>query len=457
MTWLGGWWSVPFWLLALFILQFFRDPPREVPADPGAVLSAADGRVVEVSRAQDPYVKRDALKVSVFMNVFNVHSNRSPVDGTVKERWYFPGAFVNAALDKASLDNERNALWLRTPAGHDVTCVQVAGLIARRILCYVGAGAQLERGQRFGFIRFGSRVDLYLPLDAEVKAALGDKVYASETVLAWLKPRRRTGRRSRPDAARRRRRRARDLRRRGIYLLPNLFTTGVLFCGFFAIVQAMNGRFEVGCIAIFVAMVLDGMDGRVARWTNTQSEFGAQYDSHRRHGRLRRRAGADRLHLGAEGPRHRGLDRRLHLLRRRRDPPRALQHQHRVVDKRYFQGLPSPSGAAVMAGFIWVLVDFGHRAATSSTWLAALTWVVAVFAGVTMVSNVPFWSFKEVNWKQRVPLWVILAAVVGFSVVASQPVAGAVRPVHRLRLSGYVLWAMGHRARPILPDDDSDG
>jgi phosphatidylserine decarboxylase len=188
-TWLIGWWSLPFWLLAVFILQFFRDPPRVLPAEPGAVLSAADGRVVEVSRVQDPYVKRDAIKVSVFMNVFNVHSNRSPVDGTVKERWYFPGGFLNAALDKASLDNERNALWLQTPEGHDITCVQVAGLIARRILCYVGAGARLERGQRFGFIRFGSRVDHYLPLDAEVKAALGDKVYAAESVLAWLKPR----------------------------------------------------------------------------------------------------------------------------------------------------------------------------------------------------------------------------------------------------------------------------
>jgi phosphatidylserine decarboxylase len=188
VTWLAGWWSVPFWLLSLFIVQFFRDPPRNPPPGPGAVLSAADGRVVEVSRAQDPYVKREALKVSVFMNVFNVHSNRSPVDGTVQERWYFPGAFVNAALDKASLDNERNALWLRTPEGADVTCVQVAGLIARRILCYVGAGAQLERGQRFGFIRFGSRVDHYLPLDAEVKVAIGEKVQAAETVLAWLKP-----------------------------------------------------------------------------------------------------------------------------------------------------------------------------------------------------------------------------------------------------------------------------
>jgi phosphatidylserine decarboxylase len=184
---LGWWWSIPFWLAAAFIAQFFRDPARRIPDDPQAVLSPADGRIVEVSRTSDPWLNRDALKVSVFMNVFNVHSNRSPVDAVVKERWYFPGAFVNAALDKASTHNERNALHLRTPAGQDVTCVQIAGLIARRILCYVDPGARLQRGQRFGFIRFGSRVDVYLPLDAEVKAAIGEKVYAAESVLAWLK------------------------------------------------------------------------------------------------------------------------------------------------------------------------------------------------------------------------------------------------------------------------------
>ena len=185
---LWGWaWSIPVWLLALFILQFFRDPAREVPADPKAVLSPADGRVVVVEKARDPYLNRDALKISVFMNVFNVHSNRSPVDGTVKQRWYHAGSFLNAALDKASLENERNALWLRTPGGTDVTCVQIAGLIARRILCYVGEGAVLERGQRYGFIRFGSRVDVYLPADAEPRAAIGDTVYATETILASLK------------------------------------------------------------------------------------------------------------------------------------------------------------------------------------------------------------------------------------------------------------------------------
>ncbi|MGQ0651469.1 MAG: phosphatidylserine decarboxylase [Betaproteobacteria bacterium] len=184
-----GWgWSMPFWLATVFILQFFRDPPRTVPADPRAVVSPADGRIVSVGRARDPWLERDALKVSVFMNVFNVHSNRSPVDAVVKERWYFPGGFFNAALDKASLENERNALWLQTRDGRDVTCVQIAGLIARRILCYVGGGAELSRGQRFGFIRFGSRVDVYLPLDAKLEAAIGDKVYAAETILAWLTP-----------------------------------------------------------------------------------------------------------------------------------------------------------------------------------------------------------------------------------------------------------------------------
>jgi len=186
VTWFGGWWSIPFWLAALFVLQFFRDPPRVVPTQAGIVLSPADGRIVVVGKARDPYLDREALKISVFMNVFNVHSNRSPVDGDVKRAWYHPGSFLNAALDKASLENERNALHIVTGDGRDVTCVQVAGLIARRILCYVKAGDRLERGQRYGFIRFGSRVDVYLPPDARPLAQVGDVVYATSTVLAEL-------------------------------------------------------------------------------------------------------------------------------------------------------------------------------------------------------------------------------------------------------------------------------
>jgi phosphatidylserine decarboxylase len=186
VSWFAGWWSLPVWIVALFVLQFFRDPARHIPGDARTVVSPADGRIVVVENAEDPYLKRPAIKVSVFMNVFNVHSNRAPVDGEVKQVWYHAGSFFNAALDKASLENERNALWLKTTTGHDVTCVQVAGLIARRILCYVKAGDALMRGQRYGFIRFGSRVDVYLPPGSIVKAALGDKVSASSTILAIL-------------------------------------------------------------------------------------------------------------------------------------------------------------------------------------------------------------------------------------------------------------------------------
>jgi phosphatidylserine decarboxylase len=174
------------WAAALFVVQFFRDPARVVPQDKSAVLAPADGRIVVVGRARDPFLDRDALKISVFMNVFNVHSNRSPVDGTVVGAWYHAGSFVNAALDKASLENERNALHIRRSDGSDITCVQIAGLIARRILCYAKQGDALARGQRYGFIRFGSRVDVYLPPDATPKVAVGDVVHATETVLAEL-------------------------------------------------------------------------------------------------------------------------------------------------------------------------------------------------------------------------------------------------------------------------------
>lgn len=186
MACVGGWWSLPFWLVTAFVVQFFRDPARPVPADEDAVLSPADGRIVVVGPATDPYRQVAALKISVFMNVFNVHSNRSPADGTVAQVSYFKGSFVNADLDKASEQNERNAVLLRTRSGREITFVQVAGLVARRILCYVAAGDTLSRGQRYGFIRFGSRVDVYLPPDALPLVTIGDTVRASSTILARL-------------------------------------------------------------------------------------------------------------------------------------------------------------------------------------------------------------------------------------------------------------------------------
>lgn len=185
--WLAGaGWSVPIWVVVVFMIQFFRDPGRVPPLGASLVISPADGRIVSVERVQDPYLKRDSVRLSVFMNVFNVHSNRSPVDGEVRECWYSAGRFLNAALAKASESNERNAIWIRTEAGVDVTCVQVAGLIARRILCYTRSGEHLRRGQRFGFIRFGSRVDVYLPAETVPRARVGDKVLGGQSVLAEL-------------------------------------------------------------------------------------------------------------------------------------------------------------------------------------------------------------------------------------------------------------------------------
>jgi phosphatidylserine decarboxylase len=184
----GGWWAAPLWLAVVFMLQFFRDPPRCIPDAPDAVICPADGKVIALGEVEDPYLKRPARRVSVFMNVFNVHSNRSPVAGTVREAWYSKGKFINASFDKASLDNERNALWIRTDAGQDIVVVQVAGLIARRILCYVRPGARIARGERYGFIRFGSRVDVYLPRDAHFEVSLGDKVKGASDIVARFAP-----------------------------------------------------------------------------------------------------------------------------------------------------------------------------------------------------------------------------------------------------------------------------
>jgi phosphatidylserine decarboxylase len=164
-------------LAAAFCFWFFRDPERPVPP-PGFGLAPADGRIIRVERVEgSPYVPGPALKVSIFMNILNVHVNRVPLGGRLLSQTYHPGAFFNASLDKASERNERNALVLETAEGR-VALVQIAGLVARRIVSWVREGDELTRGQRFGLIRFGSRVDLYLPPDSEIMVAVGQKVYA---------------------------------------------------------------------------------------------------------------------------------------------------------------------------------------------------------------------------------------------------------------------------------------
>ena len=176
--------------LTFFVLWFFRDPQRNIPKDKNLIISSADGKVCLIDRAYPPEeLRMEAQKmkrICVFMNVFNVHINRSPVKGYVEEIVYKKGKFLNASLDKASDKNERNSLVLSTQNGTKIIVVQIAGLIARRILSFVTSNEELYQGERFGLIRFGSRVDIYMPLDAVEKCKVGDRVVAGESILASL-------------------------------------------------------------------------------------------------------------------------------------------------------------------------------------------------------------------------------------------------------------------------------
>jgi phosphatidylserine decarboxylase len=175
-----------FLMITIFVVQFFRDPTRSANTNPNEVTSAADGRVIAIEKTRDPFNNRDSLKISVFMNVFNVHSNKAPISGKVTQKIYKPGSFFNAALEKASSENELCAITIKTHDKKIITSVQIAGLIARRILCYASEGETLSKGQRYGFIRFGSRVDHYLPANSKVKVKLGQKVKNTVTTLAEI-------------------------------------------------------------------------------------------------------------------------------------------------------------------------------------------------------------------------------------------------------------------------------
>jgi len=184
----GLWVALPFWILCLLVLQFFRDPPRSVPDLAGGVVAPAHGRVVGIQPDQDPFSGAPVTRISIFMNIFSVHSNRIPVTGRVVERQYHQGQFLNAALEKASIKNEHCAIQIETEEDHRVSCVQIAGWVARRILTYVEVGDLVERGERYGFIRFGSRVDVYLPSDFEVVAKAGKWVMSGSDIIARLRP-----------------------------------------------------------------------------------------------------------------------------------------------------------------------------------------------------------------------------------------------------------------------------
>ena len=237
------------------------------------------------------------------------------------------------------------------------------------------------------------------------------------------------------------------LRRRGIYLLPNLFTTAALFFGFYAVVQAMNGRFENAAIAIFVAMVLDGLDGRIARMTHTTSDFGAQYDSLSDMVSfgvapalvMYEWALKDLGKLGWTAAFVYCAGAALRLAR--------FNTNIDVVDKRYFQGLPSPMAAALVAGLVWVFDDFGID---RELWLSVIAWVFTMYAGITMVSSVPFYSFKEINLKRAVPFYVVALFAASMAVVALKPSVVLFLLFLAYALSGYVLWGLRRRAKPAI-------
>jgi CDP-diacylglycerol---serine O-phosphatidyltransferase len=240
------------------------------------------------------------------------------------------------------------------------------------------------------------------------------------------------------------------LRKRSVYLLPNAFTTAALFCGFFAVVQAMNVRFEVAAIAIFVAMVLDGMDGRVARMTHTQSAFGEQFDSL-----------SDMVSFGVAPALVmyewvlKDLGRWGWLAAFVYCSGAALRLARfntniGVVDKRFFQGLPSPAAAALVAGFVWLVTD--NRVPLKLVWLPWVAFGLTIYAGVTMVSNAPFYSGKALDVRHRVPFAAILLVVVAFVLVSSDPPLMLFGLFVLYGLSGYVFWAwrgLAHKPNPI--------
>ena len=174
-------------LLTLFVLFFFRDPERKMPEGKGAVVSPADGRVIVISNIYEPtYLKQEVTQISIFLSVFNVHVNRFPVGGTVEAVKHNPGKFHVASVDKASLDNEQTAMVI-ADGRNRILVKQIAGLIARRIVCYAKPGDTARAGERYGLIRFGSRVDIFLPREAELKVKIGDRIKGTRDTIAVLK------------------------------------------------------------------------------------------------------------------------------------------------------------------------------------------------------------------------------------------------------------------------------
>lgn len=182
-------WKIPavfLFIITLFITYFFRNPQRRIPEDENAVVSPADGVVIYLGPALEEHENSEMIKISIFMSVFNVHVNRVPVSGEVVETFYSRGKFLDVRDERATFENERSGLILRHRKGARIVVVQVAGLIARRIVCYLKKGDHAVRGKRYGLIRFGSRLDVYLPKGSDIRVKMGEKTIAGETILGYL-------------------------------------------------------------------------------------------------------------------------------------------------------------------------------------------------------------------------------------------------------------------------------
>ena len=352
--------ALRFWPLALVFLvltwfsgHFFRDPERVVPSEDDIAVSPADGRVIRVEPKADPITGEVRPCISIFMNVFNVHVNRSPVAGRVEAIRYFPGKFFNAALDKASTDNERCAYLVRDEGGRSWVMVQVAGLIAR------------QDSHR------------YLIMQEEKPV------------------------------------------RRGVYILPNLFTTASLFTGFLAMLLAVQGNIEGSALAILFSALMDGLDGKVARLTNTASEFGIQYDSL-----------ADLVAFGVapaftswmwvlEGYGKLGIG--VAFLYVACTALRLARFNVCVttVSKKFFVGLPCPAAGCAVAMFILF-------SSYLPSWLEARTpflgLVVTFVMALLMVSRVRYFSFKEYGFLKTHAFSSMISALLVFVLILSQPV-----------------------------------
>jgi len=175
-----------FLIITLFVLWFFRNPNRTTPEDEKAVISPADGRVIKIEEVEEEMLSGKVIKVSIFMNIFNVHVNRMPCAGTVKKIRYSKGKFFPASLDKASVFNERNSVLIKTADNKEILTIQIAGIIARRIVCWVKENTQIQKGERFGLIKFGSRLEVFMPPDSTVRVTVGDKVKAGESTIGYL-------------------------------------------------------------------------------------------------------------------------------------------------------------------------------------------------------------------------------------------------------------------------------